>query len=62
MVDQVNFQEKIQGESIRKTLAAKYDITKSAFKNMIEELLDEGKLKEQEIYTGGKPKTILQVP
>lgn len=54
--------EKIQGESIRKTLAAKYDITKSAFKNMIEELLDEGKLKEQEIYTGGKPKTILQVP
>lgn len=54
--------EKAQGASIRETLAAKYDITKSAFKSMVSELIAEGKLIEKESHTGGKPKTVLQVP
>lgn len=53
--------EKAQGASIRETLAAKFDITKSAFKNMVDDLINEGRLTEQSHSTNGKPKMILQV-
>jgi len=53
--------ERIQGDAIRRTLAAKYDITKSALKTLVDDLITEGRLKERTIPTGGKPKLVLQV-
>jgi hypothetical protein len=53
--------DRAQGASIRETLTAKYDITRSALKLIIEELIIEGKIIEKEGHTGGKPKQILQV-